>query len=1027
MDLLDRLLQQATERPTASAVRGDRLSLTYRELAGAVGGIAEWVRELPGAPGGRVAFMLANDAPYVAATYGVFAANRVAVGLKPIDPRARHVAVLADAEPDVIVTDEAHLATAEEVAGDIPVVLLPDPVPSSIDGMRGARDPDELAVLLYTSGSTGEPKGVMHTHGSLDHQAKQAVTHGRRLPTDRIAFFQPVATTPGLFAVGPTIRVGAESHPYDLEARGVAGIPAFLRDRAITVFSASTSIIRSVVRSLSPDERFDGVRLVRFTAEGATGADLEAVRLRFGPEVVVHHSLGSSETGGMSMHIYEPGDPAPAGRLSVGTPYEGMRALLLDDNGNPVPPGELGEVVIEGPAVAAGYWRDPARTAARFSEVPGDRIRRRYRSGDLGRHERDGTLRIVGRADDQVKVRGHLVITGEIELALLAHPAVSMATLAARLLESGDTRLGAHVVLRPGASTDVDALRAHVAGLVPTPAVPTSFTIHDALPMAAAGKVDRRALAALDAERERAAPVEEDEAPGTGVEAAVLEAWRTAFERDDIGLDDDFFDLGGDSLTAAVIAARIEATCGVELDVATIPVARRLREMVDTVHEASRVARLRGPIVPVPRDPPPPASTTQQRIWRHHQAGSAYAMATVSRVLGPFDVEVLRRAVDAVQRRHELLRTTFEERDGVLVQVVHEDLPIPMSVVDGSAEDGLRLAEELAATPFDLGREAPMRVAVVRVGADDHVLVRVIHHIAADATANGILFVDLDTAYRGIALEPLRIQSADHGAWERATIGPGTVLRDEQVQWWRQHLAGLRPASPLRHLERPAPDPTATPYDGVASHDVETQLAVDTVELARRLGATPYAVDLAAFASVLHATGGDGNDLLLGAYVSLRRRAELLELIGDFTNMVPLRLPPPGELDGRRWVALVQREVLQVTSRADVAWEDVYGELDPDDRAAADIRCLFQQGTLATPRRLGDAMVETMSRGRVRMPWSMGVASKRRGRHQELFCTFDAHRFDPAAVHQLLADTEAALRRLVADPEAPVVQSASKR
>ena len=1009
------------------AVRGKRWSLTYDELAGAVGGVAEWIRALPGGRGGRVAFMLTNDAPYVAAVYGTFAANRVAVGLKPIDPMARHLAVLADAEPDVVVTDEAHLAAAEEAAGSTPVVLLPDPLPSSVDGVGGPLDPDELAVLLYTSGSTGEPKGVMHTHGSLAGQTVQAMTNGRRLATDRIAYFQPAATTPGLFAIGPTLAIGAANHPYDLELDGIAGIGAFLREHGITVFSASTSIVRSVVRAASPDDRFDAVRLVRFSAEGATGDDLAAVRRCFGPRVVVHHSLASSETGGMSMRIYEPDDPAPEGRLSVGSPYPGMRTLLLDDGGEPVAPGALGEVVIEGPAVAAGYWRDPARTAARFSEVPGDPTRRRYRSGDLGRHDPDGTLRVVGRADDQVKVRGHLVIIGEVELAVLDHPAVSAAAVVARSLESGDTRLGAHVVLRSGAAADVDALRAHVAALVPTPAVPTSFTMHESLPMADAGKVDRRALAALDAERERAGPVKAT--PGSGVEAAVLAAWRTAFERDDIDLDDDFFDLGGDSLTAAVIAARIEATCGVELDVAAIPTARRLREMVATVAEATRVEHIRGPIVPVPRDAPAPASTTQQRIWRHTQAGAAYAMATVNRVRGPFDAAALRGAVDAVQRRHELLRTTFEERDGVLVQVVHDVLPIPLSVTDGSVDDGLRHAEELAAEPFDLGREAPMRLAVVRVGVDDRVLVRVTHHIATDAAAHEILFTDLDTAYRGIPLDPLPVQSADHGAWERATIGPGTVLRDEQLRWWRGHLAGLTPASPLARLERPEPDPAATPYDGVVSHEVDGEVAAASIELARRLGATTFAVDLAAFAVALQPPAGDDGDVLLGTYTSLRRRAELRELVGDFTNLVALRLPSPGELDGRRWVALVQREVSNVTSRADVPWEDVHGELDPDDRAAADIRCVFQQGVLPTPRRLGDAMVEPLSRGRVRMPWSLAVATRRRGRRQELFCTFDAHRFDPAAVRALLADTEACTRRLLADPDAPVAvaQSASKR
>lgn len=598
--------------------------------------------------------------------------------------------------------------------------------------------------------------------------------------------------------------------------------------------------------------------------------------------------------------------------VPIGRPKINTQVYLLDDALQPVPVGVIGEIYIAGTHVAQGYHRWPGLTAERFVADPFTPGGRMYRSGDLARRNADGNIEFVGRADEQVKIRGFRIELGEIAAAISVDPSVGQAVvLAVDLPRLGKSLVG-YVTPAPDCdieSVDVERIRARVAAALPDYMTPAGYVVLGEIPMTAHQKIDRAALP----QPEIAAGAEyRDQA--TATERRIAAMFSTLLGHDRVGVDDSFFDLGGHSLVATKLVTAIRSECGVEIGIRNVfelGTVGRLAERVDQLGSGAP-AESRPKLIATAHDEPLPLSASQLRSWFAYRIDGPSWVNNIpfaAKLSGPWDVEALIAAIGDVVARHEILRTSYVEIDGVPYQVVNPagELPIRRASFDGAVNDGeawLTVQLDIERQHcFELEAERPIRIALLRSGidTDDHVMSFVAHHIASDHWSAGVLFSDVLTAYRARrageapSWAPLRVQYADYAAWQRAFLGDPngqeSAVAIEQRRYWTRQLAGMLEDTGLR------PDFARQPVPSGAGESVDFRIGAATrgklAELCRELGITEFMLLQTAVAVVLHKAGG-GVDIPLGTPVAGRAEAELDQLIGFFVNILVLR----NNLDG---------------------------------------------------------------------------------------------------------------------------------
>ncbi|WP_280373860.1 non-ribosomal peptide synthetase, partial [Nocardia wallacei] len=625
-----------------------------------------------------------------------------------------------------------------------------------------------------------------------------------------------------------------------------------------------------------------------------------------------------------------PGEP-----VTIGPPIRAVTEYVLDERLAPVPDGVAGELYIAGAQLARGYHDRPGLTAARFVANPFDgNGSRLYRTGDLVSRTLSGDLEYLGRNDFQVKIRGFRIELGEIDAVLAAHETVDFAVTVGHVLDSGATILASYVHAAPGADIDVEELTATARRTLPAHMVPTSVVVLDEIPLTPVGKLDRSALPAPVLQtREFRAPAGPLEELVAGVFAELLG------HGERIGADDDFFDLGGNSLIATQVAARLGAQIS-----ARIP-ARLLFEASTVAALARRLEPIKGaggrpPLAPRPRPDHIPLSLAQQRMWFLNQfdpESPANNIPFAIRLTGRLNAEALQAAIVDVIERHETLRTVYPAIDGTGYQVI---LPVEQAVPDLSpkpiAEDEIEgWVAGLALTGFDVAAEVPLRIAVARLGADDHVIVVVVHHIAADGVSIAPFMRDLLVAFLARrnraqpAWQPLPVQYADYALWQREVLGdeadPDSIAAD-QIRYWRATLTGI----PDR-LDLPADRPRPAVASGLGAEyafTVDARLHGRLDELAHRSGASLFMVVHAALAVLLARLSGTA-DVVVGTPVAGRGERELDDLIGMFVNTLALRTQVDAAASFIELLAAVKETDLAAFSHAELPFERLVEVLDP--------------------------------------------------------------------------------------------------
>lgn len=1024
--------------PDGVALIGTRWQPTYAELDGCANRVARAILERGGIRGDRVCVIMRHDAPLLAAVIGILKAARTVVVLNPGDPPERLRRVVEDSDPHLLFADSEHRNLANRF-GSVPggILCLEDLPMGGSDSRPGiAPSPDSVAFLLYTSGSMGSPKGVMRSHEMICQNAHRYSLGMGFGPTDRMALLASLSGGQGVSTALGGLLNGAAVCPFPTMERGVTGLPEWIDGQEITVLTASTSLFRHFARTLPSGRRFPSVRLVRLASEPAFGGDLRTFKSHFESGCSLAHTLSCSEAGNIACHLATEGDENLEGQLPVGRPAAGVEVLLLDERGHEVADGETGALAVRSRFLSPGYWRDPALTEACFSnaETGGARI---FRGGDLVRRRPDGLLVFAGRGDRLVKVRGYRIELSEVELALSRLPAVERAIVLPR--HDGGTenvRLNAFVVARSGHDCSRESLRAGLREIIPDYMIPTAFAVLPSIPLNAHGKVDQELLRRID-------PVDFP-SPGAAAaallsptEASLAEVWSRTFGRDAIGPDDDFFDLGGDSLSAAVVAAHVHAIWQVELELRVFydrPVLSDLAAEVDRRQSSASVVD-RTPLFRAPRDEPLPLSFQQERVWNFSQTPEASAGYTVSssyRLVGHLDAAALLESLSHVMRRHEILRTTFEVRDGVPLQIIHPPTPVSLPFLDFSdSPDGDSQATSFlrreSKRPFDLATGPLLRFWLVRIRPDEHRLLRVNHHMISDGPSWKIFLRDLADTYDALRSgEPLPtpksepIQYADYAAWQRRNWDAAGESSREAVAWWRGLLSPPVAESTLP-FQRPELVADAEVRDGLIEWGLDSAITLRLDDLARRERATFFGVRLAAFVALVAAETGE-SDVVIGTYVGNRRRPELFEVFGFFANIVTLRFCCDLSLSFRDWLREVSRVVNEIEARGEIPYEKLCEQLRASGVTPPEIRVIFSVSEQTRTLRFGEVELIWEERRMESMPWGFTLAIDQHNEHRRNRAAYDARNYDPAGVQRFLDRYRRLLRGIADTPGSPLVE-----
>ncbi|WP_093761613.1 non-ribosomal peptide synthetase [Streptomyces sp. BpilaLS-43] len=928
----------AVRHPDAVAVTGAGERLTYGRLDGLSEALARALTGLGVGAEDGVGILLGRSSALVTASLAALRAGAAYVPLDPRWPAERldRVAEVAALRVLVVDADTRTHPWAHRLGPGVAVVTV-DGAGQVLDGSPAAPGPlrdsgpaSRLAYVMFTSGSTGLPKGVGVTHADIaalaaDHRwgdgAADAVLLHSAYVFDASTFelWVPLLNG-GRVVVAPEGPLQPGALRDSVARHGVTA--AFL-----------TTALFNVVAETDPGA-LGLLRLVATGGEAAAPGVLQGLAAAH-PGTTVLHVYGPTETTTFATAHRVPADGEPGGVAPIGRPVDGVRAYVLDTAMRPVPPGAEGELYVGGAGVTRGYLGRPGLTATRFVADPFARTgARMYRTGDLVRWHADGTLHYVARADQQVKLRGHRIEPAEIEAVLRTDPSVRSACVLVREDLPGDRTLTAYVVPAPGRTPDPGHLAAHVGRHLPAPMVPAVIHLLDALPLTPNGKLDRAALPAPTVPSGGAA----GRAPRTALEEILAGLFADVLGVPRIGADDSFFALGGHSLLATRLVGRIRATLDTETEIRTLFENPTVAALAAALQDAGRSAR--PALVPQARPAVLPLSYAQQRLWFLHRLegpSATYNIPFAVRVEGPLDTDALRRALHDVVVRHAALRTVFPEGDRGPHQLITapDDVRLPFSLEAADADklpDRIRAA---ATEPIDIEHRLPLQATLLRLADDVHVLVLVVHHIAADGSSLAPLAHDLGLAYRARvraeapAWTALPVDYADHSLWQRRLLGDEhepDSLASRQLAYWEEALRGLPDMVdlPWDHA-RPA-----LPRHTGATHDfaVDRATARRVADLARASGCSVFMVLQAALATTLSRHGA-GDDIPLGTAVAGRTDEAASDLVGFFVNTLVLRTDLTGDPTFLELLRRVRDFDLSAYAHQDIPFERLVELLNP--------------------------------------------------------------------------------------------------
>ncbi len=929
---------QALRAAKAAAVVYGEGELGYGELNRRANRLAHYLRRLGMKPGMRAGICVKRGFELIVGILAVWKAGAAYVPLDPGYPLERLRYMLADSAPSVLLTQGDLAERFREIGDGLPMIDLDlNPQPWAEEAET---DPEcaaiglssgHLAYVIYTSGSTGAPKGVMVTHRGVCNLASAQTQVFSIQAESRILQFSSSGFDASVFEIVMALCHGASLH---LPESGAVVIGDALAQAMTNQRISHATLPPAVLAGLPESDGLDSVHTL-IVAGDALGGEL-ARRWARGRRLI--NAYGPTEaTVWATMHecsAEESGSPP------IGRPIANTWIYILDGNGEPVPAGVTGELYIGGAGVARGYLSRPGLTAERFVQDPyaAEPGARMYRTGDLGRRRSDGTIEFAGRNDYQVKVRGFRIELGEVEAVLEQHPGIKQAVAVVREENPGDKRLVAYVV--SGAKRlEVSQIREWLAGKLPEYMRPSAFVLLKNLPLTSNGKIDRGALPAPA--RHRAALDRIYDAPATAAEEMLANIWAEVLHIDGAGSRDNFFHLGGDSLLAAQVSSRIHARSGVALPLRRFfenPVLADLARSLEAARRGTQEGEF-PPLGAFPRGEEVPLGASQERVWFLHKldpSSIAYHAQATLQISGPLQADVLERSLTALVHRHEILRTTFVEKDGWPIQVIHPPFAVSLPVVclQHVEKDRLnaltaRLIQAEITKPFDVGRLPLIRWILFSFSEHEHLLLHVEHHFVHDGWSFNVFLGELLELYTAFAsgrpfpLAPCRLQFADFAIWQQHYRH--SLAIQAQLSCWKNRLSGIPPVSELpTDYSRPR---VQNFNGGLFRIALSPELSGRVRSFGHAEGASLFVVMMSAFfALAYHYTRQP--DFSVGSSMANRHRPETEGLLGMLVNNVVLRAQLSAATNFRELVRQVRDLTFEAYENQDVPFQDVVQSLN---------------------------------------------------------------------------------------------------
>ncbi|MDQ2926398.1 MAG: amino acid adenylation domain-containing protein [Acidobacteriota bacterium] len=1007
--------------------------MTYGELNRRANQLAHHLRALGVRPETLVGICVERSLEMLVGILGILKAGGAYVPVDPAYPAERQAFMLEDARVPILVTQaalagELHAPNGVTVCLDTDWDLIAQQPDSNPERLA---QPGNTAYVIYTSGTTGRPKGVMITHANVA-RLFTATDHWFSFSgSDTWTLFHSFAFDFSVWEIWGALFYGGRLVVVPrITAQSPEQFHELLVQHKVTVLNQTPSAFRQLI---SADERSGrscelALKWVIFGGEALEFKTLLPWTLRHGDTPALINMYGITET---TVHVtyykVTAAEVAESATSLVGVPIPDLQVYILDRDRRLLPAGVTGEMYVGGGGVAREYLNRPELTAERFipdpfSPEPSARL---YKTGDLGRFRSDGNIQHMGRADSQVKIRGFRIELGEIENTLRRHSAVSDCVVVAREDQPGDKRLVAYIVASVDSTPDVKEIRAHLGSSLPEYMVPAAMMLLDELPLTSSGKIDSKALPAPD----YAAGQSDIDggAPETAVQQIVAAIWSEVLKLDRIALGNDFFQIGGHSLLATQVIARVRQAFGVDVPLRCLFETPTLRDMcaeVDRLLQAGRMSESPA-LTKVDRSVPLRLSFAQQRFWLMNQLNpndTGYNVKTAIRMIGALDIAVLQECITEIFSRNEVLRTTYRGTGGVPTQVIQPATPAQLEIVDiegTGVDEALRIAAVAALKPFDLAAGPVCRFYLYRIGARDHILVMVTHHIAMDGSSTSIVFEDLGNLYSQLCagerprLEEKTFDYADFSAWQRQWM-QGDVL-GEHLSFWRGHLDGLPP-----HMELPTDRSveTSSGAGDARSFRMSPEFFEQLTEFCRTHRVTQFTVMLWSLGILLHRWSG-GKSFAIGTVAGNRPVAGLERVVGCFLNMLPLRMDVHSSDSALDVLARTRTTVLDGFSHAQCPFEAIVEAMKVE--RSAHRNPVFNVGLLLQNFSEMAFVTESLDAKAIGFERETALLDLRfvasiRADKAVIGCEYKRDLFDPETIDLLLEAYAAIVQALIADP-----------
>ncbi len=933
--------EQVKKSPGCTAIKAGEGYLTYGELNRYANRVARLILktlkndEKPG----RVSLLFDHGIDMIAAILGVLKAGKTYIPLSTDYPDNRLSYMVTNSESSLVLSLCEHEDRAHRIVQTADIRCLP--VDRDLEWSAEAEENPEmeitgsdLAYIMYTSGSTGQPKGVMQTHENVLYYIENWTRVFSITNSDRLTLFSSFCHDGSVQDMLGALLNGATLYPVNVRDRQDSfELSEFLIRERITIWHSVHSLFAYFANSLSGTENFKALSRILLGGEPIRAHEIKLFK-KFFPHAVLANVYGQTESSVNSIGLIRHRDSIE--HMTIGEPLDRTRVLVLDENYTEVDEFEVGEIIIACAHLSPGYWKDDISSQNTFKGS--EELGPLYFTGDLGRLLPDGQIEFMGRKDSQVKLRGFRIELGEIETQLLKHPQVHEAVVTARKIDitgsagqgegSGDTYLCAYIVVKSGAQRvqplDTSALKVFLSEELPDYMIPTYFSYLDRLPLTQSGKIDRRALP----EPETGAK-ERYEAPRNLMEEKLVNIWHTVLgvEKEKIGIDSDFFELGGHSLRGTTMLSKVHREFNVQIPVAELFRLSTVRALADHIRKA--VSDKYIPIEKCAEKGYYDLSPMQKRLLLLNEIEgiqTAYNLKCILQVEGELDCRLLEKVFGQLIDRHESLRTSFEWMEDEPVQRIHDPGDIEFNFEyygAGKRQEAIDNIIESFIRPFDPGKAPLIRAGLIRTGVESHILMIDIHHIVFDGTSMMIILREFAALYALEKLPPLPIQYKDFSEWLNSEK-KRTSIKAQEVYWLRQ-FAGEIPVLEIPcDYSRPAVQSFAGNSLDFSLSSKETEVLQ---ELAGKEGATMYMLLLSVLNLLLAKLSGQ-EDIVVGTGIAGRNHVEVQDTVGIFVNTLAMRNYPRSEKRFSDFLHEVKERTLQAFSNREYQFEDLIDQVD---------------------------------------------------------------------------------------------------